>query len=91
MIPPGGVGPDGEYRDPWGGAYVISHGHEPERTLPGQPVCPGQLFHKLDGHEGLLNGLVQSPIHVPPTGQYELAGQYMIWSRGPDGQADPAT
>jgi prepilin-type N-terminal cleavage/methylation domain-containing protein len=81
----GGIGPDGEYRDPWGGAYVISmdtslnercRDNLYSRTAVSQDA--GQKgFYGLSNPDNVANG-------------FEHAGQYMIWSRGPDGQADPA-
>jgi prepilin-type N-terminal cleavage/methylation domain-containing protein len=83
-----GVGQDGEYRDPWGGSYVISMdtslNERCRDTLYSRQSVSQETVGNPKGFYGLSN-----PNN--PTGasdQYEYAGQYMIWSRGPDGQAD---
>jgi prepilin-type N-terminal cleavage/methylation domain-containing protein len=81
----GGIGPDGNYRDPWGGLYVISM----DTSLNGR--CRDNFYSRTGvsqdtgqkGHYGLSN-----PDNV--LNGFEYAGQYMIWSRGPDGQVNPA-
>jgi prepilin-type N-terminal cleavage/methylation domain-containing protein len=77
-----GIGQDGEFRDPWGNSYVISmdtslnercRDNIYSRTAVAQEA--GQKgFYGLSNPDNAANG-------------FEYAGQYMIWSRGPDGQA----
>jgi len=85
-----GVGPDGEYRDPWGTPYVISMDTSLDDrcrdqvysrtavsrdTTPPAPTPPAQK-----GYLGLSN----------PTGaadQFQYSGKFMIWSLGADRKA----
>jgi prepilin-type N-terminal cleavage/methylation domain-containing protein len=78
-----GVGPDGEYRDPWGNSYVISmdtslNDHVRDNLYSRTTVS-------LDGTK-ILNGL---STNLPAGNPYGFRGQFMIWSKGPDGQVDP--
>ncbi len=80
-----GIGPDGEYRDPWGQSYVISmdtslNDHVRDNLYSRTAVS-------LDGTK-ILNGL--STNSAAATDSYGLRGQYLIWSRGPDGRENPA-
>jgi prepilin-type N-terminal cleavage/methylation domain-containing protein len=78
----GGIGPDGEFRDLWGNPYVISmdtslnercRDNVYSRSVVSQET--GQKgFYGLSNPDNVANG-------------FEFAGQFMIWSRGPDGQA----
>lgn len=80
----GGVGPDGNFRDPWGGQYVISLDTSlSERT---RDEFYSRSAVSLDGTK-VMNALVNT--NGAASDFYELSGQYMIWSRGPDGQASP--
>ena len=85
-ITSGGVGPDGEYRDPWGNSYIISLDYNFDnrcqdavysRRLVSRPTGSGQ-----NGKNGLFN-----PTAGGGTDEYEYSGKYMIWSRGQDGKA----
>jgi prepilin-type N-terminal cleavage/methylation domain-containing protein len=78
----GGVGLDGEYRDPWGGSYIISL----DTSLDDR--CVDNLYSRAAVSGGGLNGLSNTNANQN-TDKYELAGQYMIWSKGPDGKFDP--
>jgi prepilin-type N-terminal cleavage/methylation domain-containing protein len=78
-----GVNSDGEYRDPWGNSYVISldtslNERCRDRVYSLNTVSQDGAGQK--GHYGLSN-----PDNV--VNHFELAGQFMIWSKGPDGQA----
>lgn len=81
----GGVGPDGEFRDPWGKPYVISmdtsmNDHVRDNLYSRATVS-------LDGTK-ILNSLSTNTANtIDP---YGFRGSVMIWSRGPDGQATPA-
>jgi prepilin-type N-terminal cleavage/methylation domain-containing protein len=81
----GGLGPDGIYRDPWGRPYIIT------LDLNYDGRCR-DAFYRLasvswsgSGDKG-INGAVR-----PPGGgdDFEIARKVMVWSFGPDGQADP--
>jgi prepilin-type N-terminal cleavage/methylation domain-containing protein len=80
-----GVGPDGEYRDPWGNPYVISM----DTSLDG--TCLDQLYSRRivsqdtgqKGNFGLFNP-------NGATDAFRFNGKYLIWSLGADGKANPA-
>ncbi len=79
----GGIGSDGEYRDPWGGSLVISM----DTSL--NERCRDNLYSRTavsqeTGQKGFYG--LSNPDNV--SNGFEFAGQYMIWSRGPDGQVD---
>lgn len=77
-----GVGPDGEYRDPWGNSYVISMDTSLNDHV--RDVVYSRAAVSWDGAK-ILNGL--STNSAAATDPYGLRGQHLIWSRGPDGQA----
>ncbi len=77
-----GVGLDGEYRDPWGNPYIIS------LDLSTDDRCRDSIYSRTSvsqksGKSG-LRGL-SSPTGGVDT--FESPGQFLIWSKGPDGQA----
>jgi prepilin-type N-terminal cleavage/methylation domain-containing protein len=77
-----GIGPDGEFRDPWGNSYVISM----DTSL--NERCRDNLYSRTivsqeTGQKGFYG--LSNPDNV--ANRFETAGQFMIWSRGPDGQA----
>jgi prepilin-type N-terminal cleavage/methylation domain-containing protein len=75
-----GVGLDGEYRDPWGNPYVISLDY----SLDGKTrdiVYSRTAVSQVSGQQG-FSGLYNPSNTV--TG-FEYKGNYMIWSKGPDG------
>ena len=83
-----GVGPDGEYRDPWGSSYVISmdislNDHVRDNLYSRTAVS----WDTSIPPSKILNGL--STNSAVATNPYGLRGQYMIWSKGPDGQVNP--
>ncbi|MGC3957913.1 MAG: type II secretion system protein [Verrucomicrobiota bacterium] len=79
-----GVGPDGEYRDPWGNPYVISMDTSLNDHV--RDVIYSRVAVSWDTTSSkILNGL--STNSAAATDPYGLRGQYLIWSRGPDGQA----
>jgi len=82
-----GVGPDGEYRDPWGTPYMISLdlGYNDQcrdffysRSTVSQPPTGGQA-----GINGLFN-----PVAPGASNEFEHKGQVMVWSFGPDKKAN---
>lgn len=84
----GGIGPDGEYRDPWGNPYIISldYGFD-DRCLDAvysrQAVSRPAPATGQNGKNGLFNRSSGGNSDA-----YELSGKFMIWSRGKDGAAD---
>ena len=80
-----GVGLDGEYRDPWGNPYIIS------MDLSTDDRCRDALYSRtLVGHKAGQPVKVGQKGLSNPSGvadSFESPGQYLIWSKGPDGQA----
>jgi type II secretory pathway pseudopilin PulG len=80
-----GVGPDGEYRDPWGTPYVIS------LDLNYSEQCRDHFYSRSAvsqsaGQTG-INGLF-NPVAPGNSDEFEHKGQIMVWSFGPDKKAD---
>lgn len=81
-----GIGPDGEYRDPWGSSYVISM----DTSLDDH--CRDFLYSRLavsqengqSGYFGMFNPNVSSAPN-----QFQNNSKYLIWSLGADRRADP--
>jgi len=80
-----GLGPDGVYRDPWGNPYIVT------LDLNGDGYCEDALYSrpvvssKTVGKPGSLN--FESSGTGPNA--FRLKTPIMIWSMGPDGEADP--
>jgi prepilin-type N-terminal cleavage/methylation domain-containing protein len=80
-----GVGPDGEYRDPWGNPYMIS------LDLSYNDQCRDYFYSRSavsqqsgqTGRNGLFN-----PVPPGSTQEFEHKGHVMVWSFGPDKKAD---
>jgi len=79
-----GVGPDGEYRDPWGQPYVISLDYGSNGRCR-DAVYSRAAVSKAAGQKG-LNGL-DNPVTPGTSDDYEFSGHYLIWSKGQDRQA----
>jgi len=85
-----GLGPFGVFRDPWGNPYIIS------MDLNGDDYTRDAFYHlsavsAANGDTGFA-GLVIDPDN--PNRGFQLRGDVMVWSLGPDGAADstiPAT
>jgi prepilin-type N-terminal cleavage/methylation domain-containing protein len=78
-----GVGPDGEYRDPWGTPYVISLDYSLNEHCRDVVYSKKAVSQNKDqvGWNGLFNP------KNPPSGNsddFEHTGQFLIWSLGPD-------
>jgi prepilin-type N-terminal cleavage/methylation domain-containing protein len=82
-----GVGPDGEYRDPWGNPYVIS------LDLSYNDRCRDYFYSRRNvsqtaaGSQTGINGLF-NPVAPGNTDEYEHNGPIMVWSFGSDKKAD---
>jgi prepilin-type N-terminal cleavage/methylation domain-containing protein len=77
-----GVGTDGTFRDPWGTPYLITLDANNDDKVRDAFYCRS-VVSKENGPTG-YNGLVNSR---DPTGNsdfFELNGQVMAWSAGPD-------
>jgi hypothetical protein len=81
-----GIGADGVYRDPWGSPYIIS------MDLNYDNQCRDAFFKNdavAQGPDGKpLAGMFKGDPNRPNT--YEVKTDVMVWSLGPDRQADPA-
>ena len=79
-----GVGPDGEYRDPWGVPYVFSLDYSFNDHCR-DAVYSKTSVSKQNGQTG-FNGLFnpKTPPGDGSTDDFEHTGQFMIWSLGPD-------
>ncbi|MCU0784397.1 MAG: type II secretion system GspH family protein [Verrucomicrobia bacterium] len=79
-----GVGTDGEYRDPWGKPYVIS------MDLSYNDRCRDAFYSRTsvsqDSGQTGLNGLFNPTANLD---EFEYNGPVMVWSFGPDKQANP--
>jgi hypothetical protein len=78
-----GVGLDGNYRDPWGNPFVIT------LDLDRDGFCLDPVYSQPA--VGLPTGLrdFSNPVRTNWQGRLELPCRVLIWSRGPDGNADP--
>ncbi|HAV63233.1 MAG TPA: hypothetical protein DCY13_12815 [Verrucomicrobiales bacterium] len=77
-----GIGLDGNYRDPWGNPYVVT------LDLKGDGYC----FDPVLSQPSVASRLPQNALAHARTnhqGMIEFRGEILIWSRGPDGMADP--
>jgi len=66
------------FRDPWGNPYIVS------MDMDGNDQTIDKVYGKSGGP-----GLVLITPPAPTPSYYVLNGHIMIWSFGPDGQADP--
>jgi prepilin-type N-terminal cleavage/methylation domain-containing protein len=82
----GGIGPDGEYRDPWGNPYVISMDTSLNERCRDNVYARQEVSQVAADNPKGFYGL-SNPNGTGNSNEYEYAGQYMIWSCGPDGQA----
>jgi len=81
----GGVGPDGVYRDPWGDPYIISVDlNYDNKCRDGFYRNPSVSKNTKTG--GGFNGLAVSETDASA---YEARVTVMVWSLGPDRQANP--
>jgi prepilin-type N-terminal cleavage/methylation domain-containing protein len=78
-----GANPDFVFRDPWGNPYVIS------MDLNDDDITWDGFYRNPNFTDGEKVGLHKN-ITVNPY-VWELKRSVMIWSFGPDGQADPTT
>jgi prepilin-type N-terminal cleavage/methylation domain-containing protein len=79
-----GVGPDGEYRDPWGQPYIISLDYSLNGGCRDAVYSRAAVSQKTAqiGFNGLLN-----PVSDGASDDYEHVGEILVWSTGPDRQA----
>jgi len=82
-----GFGPDGVFRDPWGNPYIIS------LDLNGDGRCRDAFYSRAEVSEVDLGSVGHFGLTRPdssPTNRhaFEANTVAMVWSFGPDGQAD---
>jgi len=83
-----GVGPDGEYRDPWGTPYVISMDTSLDERCLDQVYARQAVSQDAPpatsqkGYFGLAN-----PTVTTTPNQFQHNGKFMIWSLGADRKA----
>jgi prepilin-type N-terminal cleavage/methylation domain-containing protein len=80
----GGVGPDGVYRDPWGNPYIITV------DLNYDNRCRDGFYRNLNVSRDKKTGRGFNGLAVSETDAniYEARVTVMVWSLGPDGQAN---
>jgi prepilin-type N-terminal cleavage/methylation domain-containing protein len=78
-----GVGPDYIYRDPWANPYIITMDLNDDNKCT--DLWYGRQTVSQDASGAALNGLIGSGGNPPV---YQLNGPIMIWSFGPDKQAN---
>lgn len=78
-----GVGPDGEYRDPWVVPYVISLDYSLNEHCRDVVYSKKEVSQQTPGKQTGYNGLF-NPIAPGDSDDFEHTGQFMIWSHGPD-------
>ncbi|HZQ47488.1 MAG TPA: type II secretion system protein [Verrucomicrobiae bacterium] len=81
-----GVGTDLVYRDPWGNPYIITLDLNYDNKTRDAFYCQGAVSKQGATTLG-YNGLSQSDTANPNS--FEAGTTVMVWSLGPDGQADP--
>ena len=79
-----GVGPDGEYRDPWGQPYIISIDYSLNDGCR-DAVYSRAAVSRNNGQTG-LNGLF-NPVAGGTSDDYQYVGQFLVWSKGQDRRA----
>lgn len=83
-----GVGPDGEYRDPWGNPYIISMDLSYNDRCQDAFYSRASVSQTTTGSQAGLNGLF-NPVPPGNSDQFEHNGPIMVWSFGPDKSANP--
>lgn len=84
---PDGIGPDGVLRDPWGNPYIITLDLNYDGKCRDAFYSRWAVSHTSNGTLG-LNGLQLADPN--DKNSYEAQGSVMVWSLGPDGQANPS-
>lgn len=79
-----GVGPDGEYRDPWGQPYIISIDYSLNDGCR-DAVYSRAAVSRNNGQTG-LNGLF-NPVAGGASDDYQYVGRFLVWSKGQDRRA----
>ncbi len=81
-----GIGDDGVFRDPWGSPYIVTLDLDYDGKCIDGFYGQASVSANGNGRSG-LNGLQRSERDASV---FEFAGDVMVWSLGPDGQASNA-
>jgi len=84
-----GVGPDGNYRDPWGNPYIISIDLNYDEMTKDVVYSP-TVVSRDSGNTGLF-GLIDPTDPTGADNNFVYRGKVMVWSAGPDRKADNGT
>ena len=84
-----GVGPDGVYRDPWGGPYIITMDLSYDEQCRDSNYCQRVVSQNppLSSSQAGYNGLFNPDLNGQ-TDNYLEHGKVMVWSAGPDRKID---
>jgi len=82
--PQAGIGADGVYRDPWGSPYIITMDLNYDNQSRDAFFRNDKVAQGADGKP--LAGMFKADPTKPNT--YEVKADVMVWSLGPDRQAD---
>jgi hypothetical protein len=84
-----GVGPDGVYRDPWGGPYIITMDLSYDEQCRDSNYCQRVVSQNppLSSSQAGYNGLFNPDLNGQ-TDNYLYHGKVMVWSAGPDRKID---
>lgn len=84
-----GVGPDGVYRDPWGGPYIITMDLNYDEQCRDSNYCQRVVSQNppLSSSQAGFNGLF-NPDANGTTDNFLYHGKVMVWSAGPDRKID---
>jgi prepilin-type N-terminal cleavage/methylation domain-containing protein len=81
-----GVGPDGEYRDPWGNPYIITLDTSMDGLCRDAFYAWRTVSREINGKPQGYNGLFNATDNNGNSDKFEYKGEFMVWSRGVDGQ-----
>jgi hypothetical protein len=84
----GGVGSDGEYRDPWGSSYVISMDTSLDEKVRDHLYTRRVVSQDGTGQKGFYG--LSNPNGTGNSDEFQYSGKVMIWSLGADRKANPA-
>jgi len=86
LYKPGGIGPDGVLRDPWGNPYIITMDMNYDNKCRDGLYRFAQVSRVQSGSRMGFNGLFL-PDLAPDQDSFEANTTVMVWSLGPDGMA----
>jgi prepilin-type N-terminal cleavage/methylation domain-containing protein len=83
-----GIGPDLVYRDPWGNPYIITLDMNYDNKCRDGFYREQTVSQVSAGNAAGHNGLYAADPTTPNTDNFEQNGPVMVWSLGPDGEAN---